>query len=71
VAHKKAEYPPRIFKTRLPELVRPSEVVGLAAKVGVTPMTMRRIVRGCDVKMSVARKVARIFGLSVSEVWPG
>lgn len=68
---KKAEYPPRVFKTRLPELIQPSEVTNLAAKIGITPMTLRRIIKGCDVKMTVAFRIAKVFDLTPGEIWHG
>jgi plasmid maintenance system antidote protein VapI len=67
----KIEYPPRVFKNSLAQLIsdRGVDVRQLASVVNITPATMQRIVEGTDVRLTVAQKVAAYFGKSVDEVW--
>jgi DNA-binding XRE family transcriptional regulator len=69
----KAEYPPKLYNCKLEELRlnhpdKPTIEV-LAHAVGITPVTLTRIQEGCDVKLSNAFKLAKIFGVSVTDIW--
>ena len=70
---KSSEYPPRVFTNRLSELMenhpdKPNAAT-LAAHVKITPLTMRRIIEGADVKLSLAIRISKLFGKSISEIW--
>lgn len=59
-------YPPSVLKTRLKDLITREK---LAKLLGVTPLTASRILRGCDLKLTYALKIARLLNLTIEEVW--
>lgn len=64
-------YPPRVFKCRAKELreSRGWTQDQVAAKLKITPLTYRRIEDGADTKLKVAFALAKLFDLTVSDVW--
>ena len=74
---KRATYPPRVFKCKLPQLIRdhPSKptIDTVAAAVGVSPPTMRKYVEGGEIPLSIALKLCRLLAngkrLTIEQVW--
>lgn len=44
--------------------------IWLARKAGISKTSIIRIVQGGDVRLSIAKKIARELGRSVEEIWP-
>lgn len=67
----RVEYPPRIFTSTVLAKMQRKKVARkeLAAFLGITPLTMARIEKGCDLKLSYAIKLARLFKCPVEELW--
>lgn len=70
---KKLEYPPRVFKVKFGNdqedaklVITPDDVARL---LRITPVTARRIVEGCDLKLSDAFKIANRLGLTIEDLW--
>ena len=64
-------YPPRIFRTRLDELITEHQLddAWLAEFLGVVPITARRIREGKDLKLSEAIKLAKFFHEPIEKIW--
>lgn len=61
------EYPPKVHHAhRLKKLLNQHQVAQL---LGVTPLTARRILSGCDLKLSQAFKLAKYLGAAVTDLW--
>lgn len=60
------EYPPQVFQTRVKKFLNQHQVREL---LGVCPTTARRILAGCDLKLSQAYKLARHLGVSILDLW--
>lgn len=68
----RTEYPPRIFTPpTLREKMERKKLTRkwLAAFLGITPLTMARIEKGCDLKLSHALKLSQLFKCPVEELW--
>lgn len=64
-------YPPRIFRCRVRDLrvKKGDSVKTVAAILGITPLTLTRIERGADLKMSHAFTLARYLNKKLEELW--
>ncbi len=70
-----AEWPPVIFHCQLEKLLKrgmgpePFSVNNLAAYLDVTPITVRKILKGGTVSLENALKLAHLVGQPIEEIW--
>lgn len=60
-------YPPRVHQCQVQTYLNQHQ---LAQLLGITPLTARRILSGCDLKLSQALLICRHLNLQVGDLWP-
>lgn len=68
------EWPPRIFDTKVEAMLRKKlgkhySVNNVAQFLGVTPVTMRKILKGCTISLENAMKLAELLGTDIKSIW--
>ena len=66
------EYPPIIFKCRLGEALASrgyDPEAWVIRNLGVSNVTARRILKGCDTKFSNVARVAELLDLEIDHLW--
>lgn len=63
----KDQYPPTVLKTKLDKFDLSRTQV--CRVLGITPLTASRIMRGCDLKLTQALKLAKHLGVSLTDIW--
>jgi plasmid maintenance system antidote protein VapI len=71
---KNAEWPPRIFKCDLEELLKDKlgdkySIVNVSAYLGITPVTMKNILRGGTISLENAMKLALFLEKDIQQIW--
>jgi len=69
-----AEWPPRLFETKVEAMLRKKlgvdySVNNISHYLDVTPVTMRKILKGCTISLENAMKLAELLGKDIKEIW--